>query len=143
MASVSHGLRFVADDYLLLDAHAPCEAISLYNTVSVRPTPDAGEKKVRSMASLFPASLCESLPIKAVIVPRISGGRSRVHRVSAAVALRAWAPSTVFHLPFDDGAVVASMADVVRRVPCFTLDVGDDKARTASAVVQVLEQAAQ
>jgi hypothetical protein len=57
------------------------------------------------------------------------------------VVLRAWAPSTVFQMPFDDGAVVASLADVVRTVPCFTLDVGDDEAELASAVAQVVEQA--
>jgi hypothetical protein len=141
MAALNHGLRFVADDYLLLNVAKRSEAVSLYNTASIA-GPDGEDKTVLDLAALMPGSLCESLPVRAVVVPRIRGGQAQVGRVSAAVALRAWAPSTVFHMPFDDGTVVGLLADVVRSVPCFTLDVGDDEAQLANAVVQVLEQAA-
>ena len=92
------------------------------------------------VAALMPGSLRESLPVRAVIVPRIRGGHARLRRVSPAEALLALAPSTVFQLPFDDGAALASLAAVVRQVPCFALDVGDDMAELASAVEQTLEQ---
>jgi hypothetical protein len=141
MAALRHGLHFVADDYILLNA-ATGAAVSLYNTISILPAPGADEKTVVDVGSLVPGSLCASLPVRAVVVPCIAGGRTQVRRVSPAAALRAWAPSTVFHMPYDDGAVVSSLADVVRRFPCFALDVGDDEADLARAVVEVLDQAA-
>jgi hypothetical protein len=61
--------------------------------------------------------------------------------VSPARALLALAPSTALQTPFGDGAVVASLAELVRGVPCFGLDVGDDVAEVGSAVEQALEEA--
>jgi len=142
LAALQHGLGFVADDYLLLHANEEPKAVSLYGTASISGAPDAQAKTVVDVTSLMPDSLRQSLPVRAVAVPRICGGRARLRHLSPAEALRAWAPTTVFQMPFDDGAALASLAAVVRRVPCFALDVGDDGAELASAVEQVLEQAA-
>jgi hypothetical protein len=140
MAAVRHGLRFVADDYILLDS-AKCEAVSLYNTISVLPAPGSGEKTVVDLTSWRPGSLSASLPVRAIVAPGIHGSTTQVRPLSPAAALRAWAPSTVFHMPFDNGTVFSTLADVVRRVPCFALDVGDNEADLASAVVEVLDRA--
>ena len=157
LAALVHGLGYVADDYVLLHAASEPEAISLYSIAKLDdghlgrfatlaaaasfPPACAGEEKaVIDVAALMPGSLRESLPVRAVIVPRIRGGHARLRRVSPAEALLALAPSTVFQLPFDDGAALASLAAVVRQVPCFALDVGDDMAELASAVEQTLEQ---
>jgi hypothetical protein len=140
-AALRHGLGFVADDYVLLRAGREWEAVSIYTTVSLlRSGPTA--KAVLDVAASMPGSIRESLPVRAVVVPRVRGGRARLQPVSPAVALRAWAPSTALHMPFDNGAVVTSLADVIREVPCFTLDVGDDEAELAAAVERVLEQVA-
>jgi hypothetical protein len=140
-AALRHGLGFVADDYVLLRAGREWEAVSVYTTVSLL-EPGADAKTVLDVAASMPGSLRESLPVRAVVIPRVRGGRAQLRSVSPAAALRAWAPSTALHMPFDDGAVVASLADVVRGVPCFILDVGDDGAELASAVEHVLEQVA-
>jgi hypothetical protein len=50
----------------------------------------------------------------------------------------ALAPSTVLQQPFGGGEVVAALADVVREVPCFALDVGDDVAELAALVQETL-----
>jgi hypothetical protein len=142
LAALVHGLGYVADDYVLLHTAGEPTAVSLYSTISVRAAPDAEEKAVLDVAALMHGSLRESLPVRAVVVPRISGGRACLRRVSPTEALLALAPSTAFHMPFDDGAVVASLAALVRRVPCFALDVGDGVAELADAVEQVLEQVA-
>ncbi|MGH9172561.1 MAG: hypothetical protein ACRD0Z_17125 [Acidimicrobiales bacterium] len=144
MAAVNHGLRFVADDYLLLrSGHTP-EAVALYNTVSVAAssrTASAGDTKaVLDLRKLMPDALCESLTVRAVVVPCVSEGRTQLRRVTPVAALRAWAPTTVFQMPFDDGAVVATLAGVVSSCPCYSLDVGSDEADLADAVLQVLEQ---
>ncbi|MGO9751516.1 MAG: hypothetical protein ACLP8S_30240 [Solirubrobacteraceae bacterium] len=142
LAALVHGLGYVADDYVLLHAASEPQAVSLYSTASVSVGLEADEKTVVDVATLMPGSVRESLPVRAVIVPRIRGGRARVRCASPAEALLALAPSTVLQLPFDDGAALGSLAAVVRRVPCFALDVGDDVAELASAVEQVLELAA-
>jgi len=142
MAAVNNGLRIVADDYLLLHAANRPVAISLYSTASIAADLDVPEKRILDLPSLAPGSLCASAPVVAVVLPRIRGGRSQVCRVSPAEVLRAWAPSTVLQMPFDGGAVVAALADVVRKLPCFALDVGDDEADVASTVEQLLGRGA-
>ncbi|HEX5852078.1 MAG TPA: hypothetical protein VFY36_03185 [Solirubrobacteraceae bacterium] len=101
------------------------------------------EKAVLDVAALMPASLLPSLPIRAVLVPRIRGGRTRLRRASAAQALLALAPSTAFQMPFDEGQVFASLASLARRVPAFALDVGDEPEELAQAVDSVLDLVAE
>jgi hypothetical protein len=141
LAALAHGFGYLADDYLLLQGAGEPTVTSIYNTASVRVGPEAGEKAVLDVAGLLPGALRESLPVRAVLVPRVRGGRARLSRVSAAEALLALAPSTVLQMPFDDGAVVASLAALVRRVPCFGLDVGDDPGELAGALERALEEA--
>jgi hypothetical protein len=141
LAALERGLGFVGDDYLLLQTTGAPVAFSVYSTVCVRAEPDARAKTVLDVAAQMPGSLRESLPIRAVVAPRICGGQADWRRVRPAVALRAWAPSTVFHMPVGDGAMLASLASAVRQLPCFQLDVGDNPAELASAVLRVLEQA--
>ena len=92
------------------------------------------------MARLMPDAVRESLPIRAVLVPRIHGGHARLHPISPTEALLALAPSTVFQLPFNDGAILSSLANLVRTTPCFALDVGDHSTELAHAIEQALEQ---
>jgi len=158
LAALVHGLGYLADDYVLLHAAGEPTANSIYSSakldhghlrrfgtlapaVRFPPAPEADQKAVLDVAVSLPGSLRESLPVRAVLVPRIRGGRARLRRASPADALRAWAPDTALHMPFDDGAVVAVLAALVRGVPCFTLDVGDDAGELAGAVDQALELA--
>jgi hypothetical protein len=158
LAALTGGLGYVADDYVLLDVADEPTAVSIYanaklddghlerfpalaSRVCHPPASEAGEKAVLDVAGLLPGALRESLPVRAVLVPRVRGGRARLSRVSAAEALLALAPSTVLQMPFDDGAVVASLAALVRRVPCFGLDVGDDPGELAGALERALEEA--
>ena len=106
-------------------------------------TASAGEEKqVLDVARAMPGALRGSLTVREVVVPRIRGGRTRLRRVSPAEALRAWAPTTLLQMPLAGGRALASLAAVVRSVPCFGLDVGDDAAELAGAVERVLDEAA-
>jgi hypothetical protein len=142
LAGVAQGVGFVADDYLLLDARGEPEAVSLYGTASIATASAGEEKQVLDVARAMPGALRGSLPVRAVVVPRIRGGRTRLRRVSPAEALRAWAPTTLLQMPLAGGRALASLAAVVRSVPCFGLDVGDDAAELAGAVERVLDEAA-
>jgi hypothetical protein len=156
LAALTAGMAYVADDYLLLHSHPEPVAWNMYGTakldagqlarfpqlagaVSVSADPVADEKAVLDVEAVSPHALVSSLPIRAVLVPRIRGGRARLRRASAGEALLALAPSTTFQMPFDDGQVVSSLAAVARRVPAFGLDVGDDPGELAGALERILD----
>ncbi len=159
LAALAAGMAYVADDYLLLHTEPEPVAWNLFGTakldaghlerfprladaVSVSADPVADEKSVLDVGAHFPEALVSSLRIRAVIVPRIRGGRTVLREASPGEALLALAPSTTFQMPFDDGQVVASLAAVARRVPAFGLDVGEDPRELAQAIDRVLDTVA-
>ena len=155
LAALSHGLLYLADDYVLMDASREPVALSIYGVAKLDqghlqrfptlaagvrhpPAAEADQKAVLDVAGLMPDSIRGSLSIRAVIVPRITGGRSHLRPVSSGAAMLALAPSTVLQHPFGDGSVLTVLGDVVRQVPCYALDVGDDMAELAAAVKEAL-----
>lgn len=156
LAALTGGMSYVADDYLLLHTAPDPVAWNLFGTAkldtghlarfprlasaaSISPNPVADEKWV---LDVFPDALAPSLPVRAIIVPCIRGGRSALRPTTAGVALLALAPSTAFQMPYDDGAVVASLATVARSVPAFLLEVGDDVEELVVAIDRVLDTVA-
>ncbi len=158
LAALTAGMAYVGDDYVLLHADGGPVAWNLFGTakldrghierfpelaaelaIAADPVPD--EKAVLDVHRVMGEALASSLPIRAVLVPRIRGGRARLCEASPGEALLALAPSTAFQMPFDGGEVMRSLAGVVRAVPAWALDVGDDPAELAEAVHCVLEQA--
>jgi hypothetical protein len=156
LAALAAGMSYVGDDYVLLNTEGEPVAWNLFGTakldtghmerfpalaseIVISPEPVAEEKAVLDVDRLMPHALASSLPVRAVLVPRISGGRSRLRRARAGDALLALAPSTAFQMPYDGGEVLAALATVARAVPTFSLDVGDDPAELAQAVDRVLE----
>lgn len=131
LAAVEHGLRYVGDDYVLLEDGV---VWNLYATAKV----DAGPGREKAIVDVDPRSLIHALPARAVVVPAIGGGRLKLREISAAEALRALAPSTAFQMPFDRGAVLATLAELVRRVPSYLLELDRDAAAAASALTEVL-----
>lgn len=157
LAALTRGLGYLAEDYVLLDVTGEPTVFPIYGTakldgghrrrfatlagaVRLPPAPEAEQKAVLDVGRLAPDLLRESLPVRGVLLPRIRGARARLRRVSGGEALLALAPSTVLQQPFDDGAAVAALAGLVRRVPCFAMDVGDDVADIAATVEQALER---
>lgn len=158
LAALAAGMAYVGDDYVLLHTDGGPVAWNLFGTakldrghierfpeltaelaISADPLPD--EKAVLDVDRVMGDALASSLPIRAVLVPRIRGGRARLREASPGEALLALAPSTAFQMPFDGGEVMRSLAGVVRALPAFALDVGDDPAELAEAVDRVLDQA--
>ena len=160
LAALEGGLRYVADDYLLLHTEPEPTAWNLYGIAKLDQSqrsrlPDLGrhahyftprdpdQKLVLEISKVRPGALIESLPVRAVIVPRIRGGKTSLRRIGGAEALLALAPSSVFQMPFDLGSVVASLAALARSVPCYALEVGDRSADLAAAVDRALDEAAE
>jgi hypothetical protein len=133
LAAVEHGLGYVGDDYVLFENGV---AWNLYCTAKV----DAGPGVEKLVVQIPSASLLESLPVRAVVVPKIGGGRARLEQITGAEALLALAPSTTFQIPFDRGAVVGTLANLVRRVPCYRLELGERTGAGVGSLEEALER---
>lgn len=147
-ALTSPVLRFLGDDYVLVDPDAP-EAFSLYSTAKIH-EPDQPkvphvhaevvgrqeeDKLVAFLDGPYGDRLIERLPITAVLLPRVGGGGPAIEPLSPAVALRRLAPSTVLQFRGADPArVLSAVGRLVRSVPCFDFALGTDPAATPAAI---------
>ena len=74
-----------------------------------------------------PDMVRSSLPIDAIVLPSVGSGQGpKLQPASGAAALRALAPTTLLQLPGAAHARMRAMADLVRRVPAFSLELGAD-----------------
>ncbi|MGD1904252.1 MAG: serine kinase [Geitlerinemataceae cyanobacterium] len=161
LACLDSDLRYVSDDYCLLSgcllSGAPePRAYSLYSSAKIRPgnthlphllplaynqerEPD--EKPFVLLHEHFPEKLAPSLPVKAILVPHVTGQPdTQIAPTKATAALLALAPSTIFQLPGGDTAQFQEMAALVRAVPCYSIALGTDLAQIPRAIATLLEQ---
>jgi len=135
------GLRFVSDDYCLLGDEPEPVAHALFGTAKLHVehldrvpglTPAAvllpvedGEKAILQMDQAAPGRMAARLPVRSVLAARVTGAhRPRLVPIAAAEALRAVAPSTLMQLYRDDGSACGDLAALVRRLPCWRLELG-------------------
>lgn len=158
LACVEAGFHFLGDNYAVLsDADAAPVAYTLFSNAKLRPgtlglLPELEsavvERDVPDDAKLIvdfrhhrPAQLRGSAPVKAVLVPELSGGAStRVEPAPARAGLMALAPSTIYQLPNNGGAGLRPMAELVRTVPTFSLKLGTDPRSAPPAIAGLLEE---
>jgi hypothetical protein len=155
LACVEAGMGYAGDDYVLIDLEPRPTAIALYGTAKiddeglarlpeiakVPSTVDAqdGRKTVLDLGSHRPEVMQRKIPISAVLLPRIASGRTRLCRATAAEALRALAPSTILQHSHKSAGGFAVMAALVRRVPSFTLHLGDRPLETTRVIRKLVD----
>ena len=136
------GMGHLADDYCLIGAHTPAEAFSMYSVAKldgvadlqrmpsflphiVNPEAAGSEKLMMYLADSFAPQLVLSMPVRAVLVPRVTTrADSSLDPISAAAALRALGPTTLLQRPGAGADAMAAMSSFVRSVPCFELRLG-------------------
>jgi hypothetical protein len=75
------------------------------------------------------------------VLPTITGGpRTRAVPASRAAALTALAPSTVFQLHTAGSEALQYMAQLVRRVPAYVLELGSDVPEIPGVILDLLDQ---
>lgn len=147
LLSLRHGLRYASDDYVSVDPKPAADGwptvYSLFGSGKLTaaqydafPDLHAGvvnadkldtEKAVVFVGRVAPDQLVRSFPLRAVLVPRITGRTETTsRRISPIAALAGLAPSTIFQLPGTPSADLSAMASVVRAVPTFALELGSD-----------------
>ena len=154
LACVDAGWSYVGDDCVLLTAQPPRVA-TLYRTARVRAdmvpllkiaqtaterfSTDSGEVRAEIDVGLFKGANIGDADVKAVVLPQRNGAdRPTIAPLSRSRALRALSATTLVMLP---GAAVAThhiLADVVQRVPCYTIDPGPELAAMPAALAQLI-----
>ncbi len=150
------GLHYLGDDYCLAQAGPVPRVFCLFNSGklhrdqmqnfpdlaarAIDPTSDSHEKPVIFMHQHFPERVVSSLPLRAVIAPRITGRtETRIFPISPAAALRALAPSTLFQLSRENAAPFRDMAALVRALPCYRLELGTRMEEIPPVILMVLD----
>jgi hypothetical protein len=157
VAAMLEGLDYAGDDYLLLDLEPEVPvAHSLYASAKLVPEtgrllPELrstltgslardGEKHVVDVRSLASGKIRTSLPVTAIVFPS-AGQATELVEAAPADALRRLAPSTIFQLPYDGGASLAPLAELVRRVPAYVLGLGGSPEAAVVAINGLLADA--
>lgn len=159
LADDRHGLQIAGDDYIAVDAiggGAP-HVYSLYSVVKLVPQPRIAfpsllpyalnpgwredEKIMIGLHAAAPDRLITDYPLRAVVVPRITGARdSRIVPGRAIDALRGLAPTTIFQTIAAKRATFAKLVALVRSVPVLTLEAGTDMAGIPAAIAGLLSE---
>ncbi len=151
LACLANSFCYVSDDYCLLRI-ADSHAYSVYNTGKLTTKSQQllpifdnvehieGEKRLFFLSKQFADQLARSIPIRAIIFPRIAGDApARLHPLSSAKALIALAPSSIFQMPGAGAKDFQHMVKLVKKVPCFSLDLNKDPKQATIVIKDLLE----
>lgn len=163
LACTASDLGIVGDDYCAVEP-ATSRVHSLYNTVKLKGDEDVerfahlepficnvervgeGDDRERSMVFLhrhFPGKMLAGMPLKAILVPRVTGRpETTIVPASAAAALKALAPSTIFQLAGNERPAFQALVQLVRSVPCFEIGLGTAIAEIPGTIRRFLEATA-
>lgn len=140
LACLGTDLRYAGDDYVLVEAGPSPYAHAVYTSGKLQPdqlqhfahlapariNSDGDDKPVFLFAQTHSHCLTSGFPLRAIVVPRVTGTSDpRLVRASAAAAVANLAPSTVFQLPYSGLSTLAVASELARRLPTYYLEVGD------------------
>jgi len=155
-AALAHegGLMHLGDDYCLV-ADEPPRVFTFYRSMKLhphslrlgplatRPRETAWAADDKNVLLLEDRDGARELPLKMILLPRVTGtGATKARPASAAEALRALAPSSLFQLPGTTAATFQFFSRLARQLPAFHLDLGADAENVAARVSELLEGAA-
>jgi len=155
LACLASDLRFASDDYVCVATTAQPWVHSLYSTAKLVPdnlsrfpelsgklsNPDrlTTEKAMVNVHAHFPAKVLSGFPIRAILLPRVTGARdTQLKPATAADAALALAPTTVAQLEGHSRETFAKIVAFSGSVPSYWLDVGTDLPQIAHVIVNHL-----
>ena len=157
LACLESRLLYASDDFCVLRTQPALTVFSLFGTGKV----GAGdlqrlpflasrisnrehlqeEKALFYLNEHFPEKLLRTFPIKAILIPRVTGKpQTALQPATPAAALASLAPSTVILAPRLAGATFQQLSGIVRQVPCYHLNVGTDPAQIPLVILDLLSQ---
>jgi hypothetical protein len=155
LVSLASELRYAGDDYTMVSVQPRPWVHSLYSSGKVDPgnlwrVPHlepavsnrgylATEKAVVFVDQHFPGRPIDGFPLRAIVLPTITGGpRTRAVPTSRAAALAALAPSTVFQLHTAGREALKYMGSLVLAVPAYVLELGSDVRVVPDVLLELL-----
>jgi hypothetical protein len=158
LACIGSNLVYASDDYCLVTTDPQPYVYSLYNTAKLKgqadlarfpqlaPLVDNVERIGIEKAMLFlhqhhPDRLARGFPIKAVLIPHVTGKPdTHIRPATAGAALRALAPSTIFQLAGSGQTAFGMMSSLLKQVPCYVLELGTEMVQIPLAIEHLLAQ---
>lgn len=156
LACLSSGLLYAGDDYVLADIAGEPYVHSLYSTAKLVPdncdrfpqlrplvsNPDKldEEKALIYLREHFPASIVRGLPLRAILLPRVTGRpETKLVKAGAMDAFRAIAPTTLLHLARATDEASRKISALCRSLPVYWLDAGTDLTQIPRVITEFLE----
>ena len=153
LGCLAAGMDYAGDDQVLVD---PGSAMvhGLYATAKILPAtiarfaalaplfaearrPLRGEKTVGFLAGR--PGVGARFALRAILLPRVTGGEARLTPLPAGETLRALAPSTILQST-GTAATLAALARLTARVPGYRLELGDDPTLLPALIDRLLER---
>lgn len=156
LSSLLSGMDYVGDDYVAITDQDPIIAHSLYSSAKVtrkglelfpelashvwNPNFGEREKAVMFLSKPFEQQIKPSLPLSAILLPRITGGTTEIVPATKIEALVAAAPTTLLQLPLAETNKIAILKKIIEKVPCYFLNLGTDIRDIPSVIKRFLEE---
>jgi len=149
------GLTYLADDRCLLALDPVPQAYCVYNSAKLHLgqmerfphllaqvnnwEAAAAEKALIYLQHFAPQQLALSLPIRAILLANITGTpTTTLAPVARMAVLRDFVTSSVVYQPDAVQAEVHMMTELVRRLPCYQLNLGTNFAGIAPVIVEAI-----
>ena len=151
LACLLQGIRWAGEDYVLLGDSEPPSAYSLYCTaklsdfsltllpqyrasVMIPPSPQS-EKAILMLYPRYAERLAPQVALQAVVLPTLCRQKeSRLVPLSAGAIYQPLFSSTLMQIPSADTRLLRGIANVLRRLPCYRLEIGENLAQVVDCL---------
>jgi len=151
------GLLYQGDDHVLIDDTTRPSTYSLYNSAKIHskklidfpfllPMVSNNERLDNEKALFYlydyhPDRIATCLPIRLILIPEITGlSSTKYYPVTPGKALKALAPSTLFQMSGAGLKDFQAIANMVRKVPCYTIELGNNLSEIPKIIVSLLSE---
>jgi hypothetical protein len=157
LACLDSPLVYASDDYCLLTNKPVPYVYSLYNSAKLEaddihrlphliPFISNSDRLHEEKALLFlhkhcPDKVVTGFPIQAILLPRVAGRpETTLTPASPIASLKALAPNTIFQLPGAGQAAFQTLAQFVRQVPRYYLELGTNVSQIPDVILGLLSE---
>ncbi len=159
LSCLNSPLIYASDDYCLIATEPIPYVYSLYNSAKLKNAKDLEqfpelvsllsngerlheEKAMIFLNQYFSDRVVSGFPLRAILVPQITGEQdTRLRKSTAIAALKALAPSTLFQLSGTGESSFQMMSTLVKQIPCYTLELGTDISQIPQVILEFLARA--
>ncbi|NJN82953.1 MAG: hypothetical protein HC802_12190 [Caldilineaceae bacterium] len=158
LACLRAGMFYLSDDFCAVQADPPPKVYSLFGSAKLHvndlerlpflrsevsnPHELPEYKAVFFLNKSFPNQVVAEMPLRVILLPRLSGrSQTTWEDASRGAAHRALAEVTLNYLPGAGRTTFQIIAQLVKRLPAYHLNLGSEIDGVASAVEQIIDEA--